>query len=308
MTKTRTAKIVSRLTTWVLRLMVVLTVLFFVAVAVTATMGGKGDIQRQSLETVAGQALGLQATIHDLRMYRIFPQFYVDLSNFEARRPGDDLPALIIERVLFAQELWPRLLGAPAISTAEFDNLVTRPGVLGPYSLHLSSGRVVKAPDDRMIFEATGDYADQVTRIAVPLEYKNGFVRIDGAAPVLVQIGDMIAHARVQIQKDVILFSDLDVQFGDYHLNGAVVLPRQGSKTIDPIFQVVDSATGARRVYHFTEFNDVVNIVAQKDGGTNTTASPALDALAAYWQRIFKVVRPIDDQGKKMAYPKIQVK
>ena len=42
MDKTRTAKITSRITTWILRILMLLVVLFFIAIIATATLGGTG--------------------------------------------------------------------------------------------------------------------------------------------------------------------------------------------------------------------------------------------------------------------------
>lgn len=309
MTKTRTAKIVSRITTWILRIMVLLTILFFVAVIVTATMGGKGDIQRQSLETVAGNALGMSSTIHDLRMYRIFPQFYVDLSNFEARRAGDDLPALIIERVLFAQDLWPRLWGAPAISAVEFDNLVTRPGVLGPYSLHLTEGRIKDSEKGLSSFQMSGTYAGLPVTVQIPLGHNNDYVRIDGLAPVQVTVGDVVATFIVQIQKDVIVLSSFQVEYKGGRVQGTIILPRVATQDVPlPLVQVMDDATGARRVYNVQSFGQDVVFAAQGGDGNNAVKSPTIEQLGAYFMRVFRTTHPIDEHGKNMAYPKIQVK
>lgn len=217
-------RIIRIIVKWGIRLSIVVGVILFFAVIVTSTMGGKGDIARASLERVIFGTTGLHATVHELNDYRIFPEFKIDFKNLTGNlnrqgdqkmitEPDDNLPDVILGRVYFVQDSLRNLWGGAAISAALFENLILRPGVVGPYSLHLKTGRIM-GPVERDAhlsnppaqFVMTGDYGRRHVTITVPLRAVAAggqwYYRVDGLSDIVVKVGKKSLAGRLNVHKE----------------------------------------------------------------------------------------------------------
>ncbi len=210
--KQGTAKILSRITTWTLRIMVVLTVLFFGAVIFTASMGGNGDMQRRSLESVIGDFIGAPATIHTLHMYRLFPEFRVDLENLAIQGIEESAPRYILGRGVFVQDPLARMFGGAPIRQIEIDNLISRPGVLGPHSLHIKKGVVVDQGTTRAVWQLSGNYGGGNVTLDVPMIKSKTQYEFDGTQPLVLSWGDIKIAAVMRIEKDTVIFDPMTVR------------------------------------------------------------------------------------------------
>lgn len=244
--KTRFAYMISRITTWTLRLMAVAVVLFFIAVIVSANMGGNGEIQRRSLEKVLSSIFQDPARVHALNMYRIFPTQYVDFEDMVVIRPDEKEPRVLVHRVQYVNDPIASWMGALPIVHIAFDHFLTRPGVLGPYSLHLKEGRIVPPVDSGGVasFVMKGNYGprDLVVRMPMQAEKKKDkwTYRFLGTAPIQIHLGtvDLVVH--MQILKDKVLFHPFEIMEGDGIYTGSLAVSRAGSTEHTVVLKLSD--------------------------------------------------------------------
>lgn len=224
--KTRAARITSIITTWVLRLLVAMTVVFFLAVIITASLGGNGDVQRRSLESVMGNFMGRPTQIHQLNMYRIFPEFRADVENVTAGLPGTLMPDFILGRGVLVKDSLAALWGGPDLIALEIDNLMTQGGVWGPQALHLQTGRIVNETEGLSFFRLVGTYGAYPLTIEVPLRAIKDRYQVLGHEPVRISWGPIKATAMVRIDKKVIMMDPVAITHRGRDFSGQMFIPR----------------------------------------------------------------------------------
>lgn len=287
-------------TRWIIRLAVVVGILLCIATLFMAGIGGNGDISRQSLERVIGGMTGIQATVHDLKSYRVFPEFKMDFKNMTAvlkpqtgtEKPPEHpmiLPDVILEQALFVQDSFQNLWGGPAISAASFQNLILRPGIFGPHALHLRSGNI-EGPVDATAkmpsasFVMGGDYGGQAVTITVPLIAgavgQKWYYRIDGTSDMSLKLGAFYATGRLNIQKNAIIFDPLEIKIAGKVLSGTVVIPRGSlDKNVGvALFKLKSRALDNPDIIQIDRFDDQVeaHVVNGKPGDLKKNPWPTV--------------------------------
>lgn len=273
-------KIIFLMTRWMIRLAVVAGILLFIATLFMAGIGGNGDISKKSLEQVIGGMTGVQATVHDLKSYRVFPELKMDFKNMTGvlnlEKTSEQVfvrdttfPDVILEQALFIQDLFQNLWGGPSIVTASFQNLILRPGILGPYALHLRTGNIegpVDVTTQRPVaaFVMMGDYGDEPVIIRIPLLAhavgKKWYYQIDGTSVVSIKWGGFLATGKLNVQKKAIIFDSLDIKISGHVFSGSVIIPRGkiDKNSGIAVFKLKTSTSDIPHIIQIDQFSDIV--------------------------------------------------
>lgn len=230
--KIRRARVISRITTWTLRLMVAITILFFLSVIMASTLGGNGETQRKALENVISGFFGYPVQIHQLNMYQLFPTQRMDMERVVVIEGGAAEPIALLQHGLYVNDPIAAWTGKPPIEDISFDHFMTRPGYFGPYSLHLKEGRIKWGEEaEKPEFVMTGTYGSASLYMAVPMvaqaNGKDWTYRFDGTAPIKMMINENIGiEFHLQIQKNQIIFDQVQVNAGEIYMIGTIIVPR----------------------------------------------------------------------------------
>lgn len=251
-TKTKRARIVKRMTTWTLRIMVVVTILFFVAVLVSASMGGNGEIQRKSLETIIAGVFGRHVEIHQLNMYQVFPTQRVDFEHMVVGEEGESEPYAILGKILYVNDPIAGWMGGPPIKALSFANFMTRPGYFGPYSLHLREGQIMISANpgdkraDAELF-MTGRYGKREIKVTMPMAASargsDWSYRFVGDQPIIAENDGVRAEFQLQILEDKVLLEPLAIKLPHANYNGTMIVP-YGKKRAEPTLIKLTNSSG----------------------------------------------------------------
>lgn len=295
------ARIISRITTWALRLTVAGTILFFLLVLVAAMLGGNGDLQRSSLESVIGGFFGHKAKIAKLNSYELLPTLRVDLENL-ALVDENEKPLLILEHLQYAHDPLQRYMGGEPLLDLQVKNLLTAPGYLGPYSLHFMTSTIKPLADNvtegETTLELNGNYGGYDLAFTLPLHAtRNGnYMRYNflGTSPMTLNIGNIHTSFMFHIQGVNMVFDQITITSGDRKIMGTVIVP--GGATPGPtVMKLWDEGGTANVDGSMSTFGKNITYIGKVTGANENLARVVTDML-----RVLTTVRQADDRGHKI--------
>lgn len=247
--------ILSQISTWVLRILIVVFVLSMLLVFFTANLGGRGETQRQSLQAMMMQILGYQVDIQRLGYYQVFPTFTIDAADI-VLSSGDMEPDIIIGSIFLQEDVWRRPFSSKTIRAFVVNGLVTRPGLFGPASLHVQNAQQnVSSPSSEIIIN--GSYDLFPINAAIPFHFQSG-------EQGNIQIGPF--KSNIKYDRSRHLFSLSDVLWGKIKATGTLHPIPAGGYTL-----TLDGITGcdpyvfAQIDYKRTDNGDYVFPIRMKD-------------------------------------------
>jgi hypothetical protein len=161
----------SQISTWILRILIVIFILSMLLVFFTANLGGRGETQRQALQTMMMQLSGYQVDIQRFGYYQIFPTFTIDAADI-VLSSSDMEPDIIIGSVFLQEDVWRRPFSSKTMGTFLVQELITRPGVFGPSSLHIQKAEKEKI-DQIEFVNITASYDAIPIKGVIPFYYFN---------------------------------------------------------------------------------------------------------------------------------------
>lgn len=246
-----------RLTSWTLRLLVVLVVLTVLAVGMLSLLAGTGDMQRRGLQQAMSQITGMKAEIGNLATLKIGPKIVVEVRDVtfkpvlgvepvekagkgksqakeEAVRDATQAQSrqqrlvtgpvkASIGRARVELSGWHLLIGSGVFSRFDLEDLHMDAGLLGGGALKLKSGAIKPAGArdnaDNPAWAFDGSYAGQPLSGAIGLQQDRPGSK---GVPASYYLGSTIP---------------LDLILGDYTLNSVLESAEKGSGLRDIVLK-----------------------------------------------------------------------
>jgi hypothetical protein len=245
------AKIISRLTTWILRLLIIGTVLFFAFVLLTAMLSGNGEIQKSSLEGSFQSFFGRKVKIQTLHTFDLLPTLVADFDGLVVLNDAGDEPVLILEHGRYAHDPLQHFMGGEKIINLTVKNLLTAPGYVGPYSLHFASGDFAPLADGvdagDTTFDIAGNYGGYDLTINFPAVARRHSTvvqyRLAGEKTIRAQLGGVKLTGSLQLPGKAIILDPVTISDDKGMVTGMIAIPL-GQPDVTVAFKLMDADSG----------------------------------------------------------------
>jgi hypothetical protein len=127
----------SRMLSWFLRLLLLVTVLIAIGLAVLQSLSGTDETHRRGLEQAASEVLNADVKIGELKSFNLIPQFVIEVEKVSGvKRIGKAEISIKHARVAFS--FMDLLLKRGVIEDLQLNGLLATPGFLFPQSVEVT--------------------------------------------------------------------------------------------------------------------------------------------------------------------------
>ncbi len=215
-------KPLSKISRWVLRLILVGVFIFLSFLFVVNTISGTGDMQRSGLQQALSDVTGTKVNITKLTQFNVFPQFAIGFEGIDGVGAGIDT-GFSIGEFTYAKSFWDWFLNnETSIQKLDIVSFKANAGVFGPQVLEITKAGIVPAKDKAQPYlSAEGLYGTQKFS-----------ARFDLAQT---QFGIVPGY---EIGKG----NDFDVRLGDFHAQGKFFFKKNEVHLKDATLSINDGA------------------------------------------------------------------